>query len=268
MSLPFFWVTGQWMEEVLPWAWTISWDSHLWFWWVIYLTEIVWLEFYSSQKQVSLFLKTSLFGTKKWSQYVGTKNCKFLNGHMRSCSTERLKMANKTNKQKMFTALYERLNLQFLHLQQLDGAGIFLNALSGVWSLWMTGVHALSYNCFLTSANSKKSKLSTDMDFLTFFVTFRRILIICCALNCTNIYSISLCSSLGEWIPSIHLLQLIHFRVVVRGQELTERERERVLTERDKQPASLTLTPRANLKTPINLTHACFWIVGGSQSSV
>lgn len=120
MSLPFSWVTGQWMEEVLQWAWTISLDSHLWFWWAIYLIEIVWLEFYRSQKQVSLFLKTSLFGTKKWSQYVGTKNGKFLNGHLLSCFTERLKMANKTNKQKMFTALYERLNLQFLHSQQLD----------------------------------------------------------------------------------------------------------------------------------------------------
>lgn len=100
MSLLFFWVTGQWMEEVLQWAWTISWDSHLWFWWAIYFIEVVWLEFYSSQKQVSLFLKTSLFGTKNWSQYVGTKNCKFLNGHLRSCSTEQLKMTNKTNKQK------------------------------------------------------------------------------------------------------------------------------------------------------------------------
>lgn len=231
MSLLFFWVTGQWMEEVLQWAWTISWDSHLWFWWAIYFIVVVWLEFYS-------------------------------------CSTEQLKMTNKTNKQKCLQLCKTTLNFQFSHSQQLDGAGILLNALSRVWSLWMTGVHALSYNCFLISANSKKSKLSTDVDFLTFLVTFRRILIIYCALSCTNIYSISLCSSLGEWIPSIHLLQLIHFRVVVRGQALTESERESVLTERDKQPASLTLTPRANLKTSINLTHACFWIVGGSQSSV
>lgn len=132
-----------------------------------------------------------------------------------------------TNKQKCLQLCKKNpLNFQFSHSQQLDGAGILLNALSGVWSLWMTAVHALRYNCFLIPANSKKSKLSTDLDFLTFLVTFKRILIIYCALSCTNIYSISLCSSLGEWIPSIHLLQLIHFRVLVRGQALTKRERE------------------------------------------
>ena len=34
---------------------------------------------------------------------------------------------------------------------------------------------------------------------------------------------------------------------------------------RDKQPHTLTLTPKDNLKSPINLTCMFFWTVGGSQ---
>ena len=79
----------------------------------------------------------------------------------------------------------------------------------------------------------------------------------------------------SPWHPSIFYTRLIQFRVMGGWSlsQLSLGERQETWTgrqsisapHRDKQPSTLTLTPRDNLESPINLHH--LWMVGGSRST-